>query len=355
MFKWLAQRNAKGNDETGEVSVRSLIQKAVRDAEEITDSIKMRAQAEAQDEAARIIDLARQDAEEIKRSVEAVARKEAEDIISAASREVESVEAETQQKVRLFLLKARRELENEVGMKDKQVHSRLLSSLQQLIKEEQDEVIEQPVRLDEEVVSEKKEEPFLVEEEEAPLPEPVGAATEEQDEVIEEPVRLDEEVVSEKVQEPLLVEEEEAPLPEPVGATTEDIPEQDLPENKPYDDAPPTVQLKPEDREALYSGEIELMIAAPVELPALTKFYNYLQTLSDIKILYTRGSWNSGTTITVALDNPIPLISVVLKTPGVVVTPELYREDNLVSEISSSLLSVRRRRAKRLKLVLREG
>ena len=311
MLKWLSQRHSEGNHKKNGASIRSLIQKAVRDAEQITDSIKMRAQAEAENEAARTIDQARQDAEEIKRSAEAAVRKEAEDILSAANRKTENAETEAKQKVRLLLLRARQDLEKEVGGEYEQVHSRLLSSLQELINEGQNEEITQPVQLEEEVVNEKVEEP--------------------------------------------LQPEKEATLSELVEATPEEPPEQYLPEKKPDEGAPDTTELKLEDSQALYAGEIELEIAAPVELKTLTKFYNYLQTIPDIKILYTRGSWNSGTTITVALDNPIPLIGLISKTPGVTVVPKLSKEDNLVKGTSSSLLSARRSGIKRLILTLEEG
>jgi F0F1-type ATP synthase membrane subunit b/b' len=310
MFKLFSQRHNKDNHDTNGASIRSLIQRAVRDAEQITDSIKMRAQAEAESEAARTIDQARQGAEEIKRSAEAAAQKEAEGILSVASRRAEVAETEAKKNVRLLLLKARQELAEEIGGEYKQVHSRLLSPLEELINEGQDEVIEQPVQLEGEAVNEKVEEPLQV--------------------------------------------EEEATLSEPVGATTEEPPEQHLSEEKPGEEDPETTQLKWEDSQALYTGEIELAVAAPVELKVLTKFYNYLQTTPDIKILYTRGSWDSGTTITIALDNPIPLISFISQIPGVAVVPELFQKDNPVRETPSSLLRARRNGVKRLKLALKE-
>jgi hypothetical protein len=41
----------------------------------------------------------------------------------------------------------------------------------------------------------------------------------------------------------------------------------------------------------------------------VANLYNYLQTTPEIKFVRTTGSWNKGSTITVVLDKPIPLIS----------------------------------------------
>ena len=309
MFKWVGQLRNKGNHKKNGASIHSLIQMAVRDAEQITNSIKTRAQAEAENEAAMTIDQARQNAEEIKANAEAAARKEAEDILSAANSRAEIAETEAKERIRLLLIRMKQELEEEIGGEDKQVRSRLLSSLQELINEGQNEAIKQPVQLEEEAINDK----------------------------VEEPVQLG----------------EEATLAEPVGTTTGELPDQHLPEKEPDEGVPDTTSLKPEDIHALYNGEIELMIPPPVELKILTKFYNYLQTIPDVKILYTRGSWDSGTMITISLDNPIPLISLISKIPGVAVVPELSQGDNLMKERSSTLLRARGSGVKRFKLVLK--
>ena len=310
MFKWLGQRQGKGNHKTNGASIQSLIQKAVTDAEQISASIKTRAQEEAENEAAMTIEQAKQQAEQIKKSAGVAAQKEAEDILSSASKRAETAEIDAKQKVRLLLLKAKQELDADAGGEYKQVLSRLISSLQELVNEEQGEVITQSVLLEEEAINKK----------------------------VEEPVQL----------------EREPAVSEPIGAINGDPSEQSLPTKKPDEVTPGTTQLRLEDSQALYAGEIELIIAAPVELKTLTKLYNYLQTTPDIKILYTRGSWDSGTNITVSIDNPVPLISFLLKIPGVSVVPELYQRDNPVKEISSSLLRARRNGIKRIKLTLKE-
>ena len=113
-----------------------------------------------------------------------------------------------------------------------------------------------------------------------------------------------------------------------------------------------SVQLK-QDSQTLYGGEVELAIAMPVELKLVSKFYNHLQTISEVKIRHTKGSWDRGTTITVVLDKPIPLISVISKMGGVKATPELSEKEGPVKGKLSSLLGKRKGEAKSIKLTLK--
>ena len=93
----------------------------------------------------------------------------------------------------------------------------------------------------------------------------------------------------------------------------------------------------------------------PVELEMVSKLYSYLQTMPEIKILHTRGSWDRGTTVTVVLDKPMPLISMISKIPGVEATPELPQKDSLVRGASSSLLRAGGKGVRRIKLTLKEA
>ena len=86
-----------------------------------------------------------------------------------------------------------------------------------------------------------------------------------------------------------------------------------------------------EESQSLYTGEVELTITKPVNPGMVTKLYNYLQTTPEIKFVRTNGSWDRGTTITVVLDKPIPLISVIsAKVPEASVTPGRIGEDGFV-------------------------
>jgi hypothetical protein len=209
-------------------SARLIIQTAIKGAEKIIDSIKVRAQAEAAEEAARIITQARQEAGGIKGEPEKVAEREVEDILSVANRVVE--------------------------------------------------------------------------------------------ERTEEPAEL-----FEKVAQP----QEEAAEPEPM-ATAEESFDQHLPEErKSGREVKPS--LSKAERQSLYTGEVELVVGVPVTPNMMAKLYDYLQTTPEIKFVRTSGSWNRGSIITVVLDKPISLISVISsKIPGAEVTPEQPGVDGFV-------------------------
>ena len=274
MFKWLGQwRETKKQPKAlSSTSVRSVLKTAVADAEQIVASIKMKAQAEAEEEAARIIAQANQEAEEIKRSTETAVEKGVEDILAMANRKAESTEAEVEQAA---LSRAGEEIE--VG---------------------------------------KVEEPVL----------PRGEAAEENR---EEPAKLRDEVT----------------VSEPVTVAPEELLEHRLPEKKPGGRGTKPGSLK-QDSHTLYTGEVELAVAKPVDLKMVSKLYNYLQVTPEIKLVHTSGSWERGTTITVTLDKPIPLISVLSsKIPEAKVTPERPEMDGFVKG---------KRGVRRIKLALKE-
>ena len=161
-------------------------------------------------------------------------------------------------------------------------------------------------RVGEEIVEEKVEEP----------------APEFGEEKIEEPVQLRDEAAEEKV--------EETAVSEPVAVAPEELLEHRPPEKKPGRGATKPDSLK-QDSHSLYTGEVELAVAKPVDLKMVSKLYNYLQVTPEIKLVHTSGSWDRGTTITVTLDKPIPLISVLSsKIPEAKVTPERPEMDGFV-------------------------
>ena len=274
MFKWLGQwreikKRLKASSST---SVRSVLKTAVADAEQVVASIKVKAQAEAEEEAVRIIAQANQEAEEIKRSAETVVEKGVEDILSVANRKAESTEVEVE-----------------------------LAALSGAGEEIEVEKVEEPVLPRGEVIEEKIEEPVL----------PQG------------------EVIEEKVEEPVLPRDE-VTVSETVTMAVEELLEPSLPEEKPGRKGTKPDSLK-QDSHPLYTGEVELTVAKPVDLKMVSKLYNYLQVTPEIKLARTSGSWDRGTTITVTLDKPIPLISVLSsKIPEAKVTPERPEMDGFV-------------------------
>jgi hypothetical protein len=75
-------------------------------------------------------------------------------------------------------------------------------------------------------------------------------------------------------------------------------------------------------KRAFYAGEIELSLAPPVDPALLARLYSRLLAMSDLRILRTMGSWDSGTTINLLLERPQPLIGRLLEIPEVRIAPE---------------------------------
>jgi len=165
--------------------------------------------------------------------------------------------------------------------------------------------------------------------------------------------QLQEEAVEEKVEQPTQLQEE-AVVSEPPEAAVKELLEERLPEERPSREEaePAPVKL---DSQALYTGKVDLVIPSPAELKLVSRFYNYLQTIPELRILYTRGSWDQGTSITVVLEKPMPLISLISETPGVEVTPELLEKDDLATGKSSSLLRGEKKGVTGIKLTLKEA
>ncbi len=160
------------------------------------------------------------------------------------------------------------------------------------------------------------EEAVAVEEEEA-----VAMREEEAVTVKEEaPVQLQEEVVAPAAEETALQEEEPAAV-EPVAEKGE--PEKAGKQEQKAPKKESEIIVTKEESQSLYTGEIELTIGVPVEPTMVANLYSYLQTSPEIKFVRTTGSWNRGSTITIVLDKPIPLISVLAaKLPLANVVPE---------------------------------
>ena len=172
-------------------------------------------------------------------------------------------------------------------------------------------------------------------------------------EKVEEPIQFQEEAVEEKVAQSTQLQEETV-VSEPLEVAVEEPLAESPPEEGPSQEEAELAPVKL-DSQALYAGQVELVIPAPADLKLVSKFYNYLHTIPELRILYTRGSWDRDTTITVVLEKPLPLIGIISETPGVEIIPELLERDFLAKEKPSLLLKGEKRVAKRLKLILKEA
>ncbi|MBI3931337.1 MAG: hypothetical protein HY325_04875 [Chloroflexi bacterium] len=349
-------------------SFHSLLKTAIADAEEIAASVKMKAQTEAEAEAARIIAQANQESQEIKRRAEIAAQREAENILAEANRKGQILEVETRQKALQFLMKAGEEVGKEINKEYQRAYSRLSSSLEELMNEGREIEMElegKAARLLESTSLELKGlETVLLSTAEAILSpgEAAAAPARLEEEAVAEaaaaPARLEEEAVAEAAAAPARLEEEavaEAAAP-PARLEEEAVVEAAAPPAQLEEEALEKHEAAPValDVEALYTGEIELIIVSPVELKLVSRLYNYLQTVPELRILYTRGSWDQGTTIIVVLDNPLPLLQVLAKTPDVQVIPELLEKEGVAAGKSSSLLRGGQG-AKKMNLILKEA
>lgn len=160
---------------------------------------------------------------------------------------------------------------------------------------------------------------------------------------MEDSLSVAEKTAEEKVEEPAQPMEEAA-ASEPVTAA--EFLEQRSTEKGQGREETKLASLK-QDSHSLYTGEVELAIGVPVDPNVVAKLYGYLQTTPEIKFVRTSGSWNRGTTITVVLDKPIPLISVISsKIPEAEIIPEQPGKDGFVKE---------RKGVRRINLALKQG
>ena len=149
--------------------------------------------------------------------------------------------------------------------------------------------------------------------------------------------------------------QDEVTVAEPVEASTEELLEPRFPQERPGRE-----ETKPDlpggDSQPLYTDEVELAIAAPVDLKMVSGLYDSLQTIRELRILRSSGSANRGTIITVVLESPMPLISVISsKMPGVEATPELPGNNSFVRGEWNSLPGKEKKETRRIKLTLKEG
>jgi len=291
VFKRFTRRiETKRQDRTSSsASARSVLQRAVADAEQIVASIKEKAKAEAEEEAVRIIARAAEEVEEMKREIEAVAGRELGETTVVAT--------------------------GEAGSPDVEVKSEAIPEVgEEVIK------VEESAQLQGEVAEEKVED--AQPQEEATAPEPVAVTEEES---LEKDV-LAEGPSGEEAAQP----QEETAASEPVALAAELSLEASVAEERPGEEEPEPALLE-KDIKSSYTGEVELAVGKPVNPKVVSKLYNYLQVTPEIKFVHTRGSWNRGTSITITLDKPIPLISVLSsKIPEAKITPERPGEDGFI-------------------------
>jgi vacuolar-type H+-ATPase subunit H len=69
--------------------------------------------------------------------------------------------------------------------------------------------------------------------------------------------------------------------------------------------------------ENLVSGEVDLIVAPPIDLAQLTSFQRRLRKQSEVRLIQTVGSWNQGLAISVFIKQPLPLMETLQGMPEV--------------------------------------
>jgi tRNA/tmRNA/rRNA uracil-C5-methylase (TrmA/RlmC/RlmD family) len=160
-----------------------------------------------------------------------------------------------------------------------------------------------------------------------------GVKTPVQEETTEDVIAVTEEVAEEQKETPVRAEEEAVavkdeeltPLQEEAVAPVaeKEVPEKAGKQERKLEEREPRRILTEEESKSSYHGEVELTIEVPVEPTIVSGLYNYLQTTPEIKFIRTTGSWNKGSTITIVLDKPIPLVSALTaKLPEAYILPQ---------------------------------
>jgi hypothetical protein len=160
-------------------------------------------------------------------------------------------------------------------------------------------------------------EPIAKEETVEPAPAPEEEVVAEAEE--EKPEQLEGQN-EEAVEEESIPPSEASDIAEPVAEAVDPV-ETGEKQEEAAEEAPEVV-LTAEESQSQYTGEVEINVEMPIEPAIVAKLYDYLQTTPEIKFVRTVGSWNKGSSITIALEKPIPLLAtLVARVPGANVLP----------------------------------
>ncbi len=88
------------------------------------------------------------------------------------------------------------------------------------------------------------------------------------------------------------------------------------------DDEETEADLSQSNSQTIYTGDLDLVLDAPVDLYLVSQLYDSLQTIPQLRILHTSGSFKHGARITITLEKPMPLLSMLsLKIPELKAAP----------------------------------
>ena len=373
-----ATKEAQRLQEETKDKLSGYVQEVMDQVNKMGENLRADALREAQIEAEQIIARAKQEAPgvaaHITQQATDAAAKQAEAIIQEGRSRAEAIEANAGLQVHQMLSDARDRVEGEVREDARSAYQWLLAILENFREQAQrveDDWRGRSTEVREGVVRSRvePENPNLL------SPELVGAVAQEPvvEEPVAEPVEEPADVPSVEVNEPATVEpkavdplfsEPPSAEPEPESAPVDDgepvavLPDEDpaIPENlllpvvreseqkeqepeaggksraqrprrggdkKSNASAQPSVGLSPEALDAAkrtpYTGEVELVLAPPVSAATVARLYSDLTANPEIRILRTMGDWERGTTITLFLERPMPLVGMLSEIPEVTI------------------------------------
>jgi hypothetical protein len=366
------------------ITMGTISERAAIAADKAASEIKAQAQKKAEAEAERIIAEATQKAREMvveatKKALE-VTKKETEDIIQVANQRAAIIDTETKQKTQLYLIKRRREIQDQLKEEVKKTYNQLLSALQDLMGRGQEVETEwknktielwgskvfsldwsdvSPVSAGAEtgqVVPVMKEEvvPQVADGLPVDVAEDRESAETDTTELAAPAISVDAglptlDVASEAIsnnggdaalEETLGISIDEDPLVEKVVAEVmEEVAEKTLAvetkEEKKEEPKRAKEEKSKADVSGMYEGEVELTIVPPVGLALLSEIHNELDKITEAKVLQTVGSWDKSTSIKVLLEKPMQLAKILTQIPGVEMDEKMTKKGNFKSSTTN--------------------
>ncbi|MBL7119196.1 MAG: hypothetical protein ISS53_00770 [Dehalococcoidia bacterium] len=336
------------------LSLGTLSEKAAIEGDKLAAEIKARAKGEAEADATSTVARANQRAQEMiavaNKTAQDVTRREADGILDGAHRKAHTIETEAKQRAQLFLIRARAAIENDLKGQFIQVYDQLLSALRDLLADGHDveskwkgKIVELWRREALELESYEAV-PSILAGEIAKASSLTGAKIEiPQEELIAKEKEVFYEVSSKESIVPEVSPPEEVgyeappapPVPEGVDTLA---PEEVKPEAVPSE---PKVELPPAYMGDL-EGEIDINLVPPVELSVMSTLLASLQESPEVKILRTLGSYDKGTTITILLEEPVPLVSMLTGIPGVEIAPLTPQKQGFLKKTAAGDKDIRK-------------
>jgi uncharacterized protein YktA (UPF0223 family) len=417
----------KGDSTTWDSFSKQVMAEAEREAARI----RLRAQQEAEVEAARLISegkrRAQEETEKASRRAQEITEKGVQDILAAANKKAQIAESRARQLSQLMLIRAREDIQDHITGEVQRAYHKLSGMLEDMMGSAKgieaewrektlelwnspalEEAMDETLLLGEGQIEalQATSPPVVPEEEPAAsqhtpqeqMTEPTDrvdlSAPAEASSLVEDPVVDAQEVIEES---PPSVDPEEIPsndlvaepAPEPLAPQAQEIvigeepllsPEEPplapIIEEKPEaeqsaqqkdersspglgevltpkrDDASRDDEVKFED---LYNGEVDLILAPPVDFGRVSELYSHLQTLPEVRVLHTAGSWEQGTVVTLILDKAGPLIGPLKTLHTIDAKPLLTPTSSGLLKSAMGSLGEKGRRRQRISIAFKES